>query len=198
MDNRFKDILSKVEPLPDSIYGPRYRCSITLKDGLRLPCGILQSKGKLLELAKRRIKEEMSGSGRIGGADAYGQVLSVFVASGNCINDYDIAAVEHSPFAPAISLLRQIHGETTMAWTGWVFEMKDGKLFAYGSSFSMEFFDLPEGYAFDDVAKVHNHSFLSSDGKLMSLERGARPPADYNLSKLFRERVYFTCYIDDI
>lgn len=76
--------------------------------------------------------------------------------------------------------------------------MKDGKLFAYGSSFSMEFFDLPEGYSFDDVARVHNHSRLSKDGILVSLRRGSRPPEGYVPGDLFRERVFFECYIDDI
>jgi len=198
MDKRFQDIVSKVEPLPDSIYGPRYRCAVKLKDGTNIPCAVIQSKAKLVELAKRRLKEEMSGKGRIGGADPYGQVLSVFVAGGNRVNDYDIASASISKYAPPLALLSQIHGETTMGWTGWVFEMKDGKLFAYGSSFLTEFFDLPDGYSFEDVFKVHNHSFLSKDGTLHSLEQGMRLPSDYNPEHIFRERIFFTCYINDI
>lgn len=198
MDNRFQDILASVEPLPDAIYGPRYRCSLTLKDGTHIPCAILQSKAKLVELAKRRIKEEMAGKGRIGGPDPYGQIVSVFVAGGNRLNDFDVASVSPSRFAPPLSLLRQIHGETTMAWTGWVFEMHDGKRFAYGTSFTMEFFDLPEGYTFDDVTKVHNHSFVSAEGTLQSLQQGALLPADYRPENLLRERIYFTCNIDGI
>ncbi len=85
-----------------------------------------------------------------------------------------------------------------MSWTGWVFEMTDGKLFAYGSSYTMEFFDLPKGYGFGDVAKVHNHSFLSEYGALVSLDRGGRLPPHYRPENLFREKVFFTCYIDGI
>lgn len=198
MDKRFQEIVSKIEPIPDPIYGPRYRCSLTLKDGTEIPCAVLQSKAKLIELAKRRIKEEMSGRGKIGGPDPYAQILSVFVAGGNRVNDYDVASIAPSRHAIPLPLLNQIHGETTMAWTGWVFEMKDGKLFAYGSSFLMEFFDLPEGYDFSDVVKVHNHSFLSQDGELVSLERGGRLPPNYSPDKLFRERVFFTCYIEGV
>ncbi len=198
MDNRFQDIISKTESISDSIYGPRYRCSLTLKDGTLIPCAVLQSKAKQIELAKRRIKEEMSGRGKIGGPDPYGQIISVFAAGGNRINEYDVASVAPSPYAPPLALLSEIQGETTMAWTGWVFEMSDGKLFAYGSSYTMEFFDLPKGYGFSDVAKVHNHSFLSKDGTLVSLERGGRLPPNYKHESLFRERVYFTCYIDGI
>ncbi|HRE81472.1 MAG TPA: hypothetical protein PLN52_10510 [Opitutaceae bacterium] len=79
---------------------------------------MLQSKAKQVELAKRRFKEEMSGKGRIGGPDPYGQVLSVFVASGNRVNDYDVASASPSLFAPPLALLEQIHGETTMSWRG--------------------------------------------------------------------------------
>lgn len=198
MDAPFQNVISAIEPLPDDIYGPRYRCSLTLKDGTHIPCAVLQSKAKLIELAKRRIKEELSGKGRVGGPDPYGQILSVFVAGGNRVNDYDVVSAGPSRYAAPMALLRQIHGETTMGWTGWVFEMKDGKRFAYGSGFSMEFFDVPEGYSFDDVTKVHNHSHLGGDGTLLSLERGAVPPASYRREKLFRERVYFTCYIEGI
>lgn len=198
MDKRFHDIVSRIEPISDSIYGPRYRCSLTLNDGTQIPCAVLQSKAKQIELAKRRIKEEMSGRGKIGGPDPYGQIISVFAAGGNRINEYEVASVAPSPYAPPLALLSEIHGETTMAWTGWVFEMKDGNFFAFGSSFSMEFFNLPEGYSFADVVKVHNHSFLSDSGDLISLERGARLPENYRPGKIFRERICFTCYIDGV
>src|SRR4051812_39263200 len=42
MDKRFQEIVSKTEPIPDSIYGPRNRCSLTLKDGTEIPCAVLQ------------------------------------------------------------------------------------------------------------------------------------------------------------
>lgn len=198
MDKRLQEIVSKVEPLSDSIYGPRYRCSFILKDGTHLPCAVVQSKIKLVELARRRLNEEMSGKGSMGGPDPYGQLLTSFVAGGNKVNEYDILSASPSKYAPPLSLLQQIHGETTMSWTGWVFEMKDGKLFSYGSSFRMEFFDLPEGYSFDDVTKVHNHSFVSENGSLVSLQRGGRLPADYHRANIFREKVFFTCYINGI
>jgi hypothetical protein len=197
MANPFQEIISNVEPLPDSIYGPRYRCQLTLKDGTLLPCAVLQSRSKVVELAKRRIKEEMSGKGRLAGPDPYGQILSGFVADGNRVSDYAVTSATQSRFAPPLALLRQIHGETTMAWTGWVFEMKDGSLFSYGSSFDMEFLDLPNGYTFEDVIKVHNHSFVL-DGALRTLEEGRVLPADYDRVNLLRERQSFTCYIDGI
>src|SRR2546422_11105494 len=104
MDNRFRDIISNVEPIPDSIYGPRYRCALTLKDGTLIPCAVLQSKAKLIELAKRRIKEEMSGKGQTGGSDPYGQILSTFVAGGDRLNDYDVASSSPSPYRPPLAL----------------------------------------------------------------------------------------------
>ena len=196
MEPHFQRILDTVEPLEDSIYGSKYRCALTLKDGTELPCAILQSKSKIVDLAKRRIREEQNRKGGLGGYDPYGQIVTSFVTGGNGINDYDVVDAEPSRFAPPVALLRQIHGETTMGWTGWVFEMSDGKLFPYGSSFSMEFFQVPDGYTFEDVVKVHNHSFLSPSGELRTLEQGGMPPEEYNREKIFRERVYFTCAIE--
>lgn len=196
MAPHFQRIFDTVEPLEDSIYGPKYRCALTLKDGTALPCAILQSKSKIVELAKRRIREEQSGKGKLGGPDPYGQIVSVFATGGSRINDYDVVDAAPSRFAPPLALLRQILGETTMGWTGWVFEMSDGKLFPYESSFSMEFFQIPDGYTFDDVAKVHNHSFLSSAGEIRKLKQGGMPPDNYNREELFREKVYFTCAIE--
>jgi len=198
MDQRFQEILQRVEPIQHPVYGPLYRCSLILKDGISIPCATLQSKTKLVELAERRIKEEMSGKGMHRGPDALNQILSTFVAHGNNINDYDIASAAPSKFAPPISLLNQIHGETCMGWTGWVFEMKDGKYFPFGTDYIMEFFQLPDGYSFDDVAKVHNHSYVSADGTIKELRRGHRPPDEYDPNQIYRERPFFTCYIDDI
>jgi hypothetical protein len=61
MDGFVKEICASVVPIQDRIYGPRYRCELTLKDGTFLPCAVMQSKSRLVDLAKRRIKEEIDG-----------------------------------------------------------------------------------------------------------------------------------------
>ena len=86
----FEKIRSSVEPIDDPFWGPRYPCSLVLKDDAVLPCAFLQSKQRLVALAKRRIEEEMTGKGVLGGADPFGQIVSSFVANGNRVNDYDI------------------------------------------------------------------------------------------------------------
>jgi hypothetical protein len=191
-------ITSQVEPLEDTIYGPRYRCSITLKDGTFLPCAIIQSKERLVELAKRRIKEEMHGRGHIGGEDPYGQIVTTFVAGGNRVNDYDVATASESRFAIPSKLLSRIHGETTMAWTGWVFRMRDGRAFSYGTSFLTEFFQLPDGYEFSDVEDVVNHSFVDASGVITKLHEGGLLPRDYKPEAVFRERAFFSCAVDGV
>lgn len=195
---QFLDVVSNVEPLNDQIFGPLYRCELTLKDGTFLPCAILQSKTKLVELARRRVLEETGNKPRLGGPDPFGQILSAFVARGNRVNDYDVKAAAPSRYAPPLSLLEQIHGETTMAWTGWVFEMSDGAVFSYGSSFNMEFLDLPAGYSFDNIVKVHDHSYISTDGALVMLTQGGAIPTEYPKDRLLRERVFFKCAIEGI
>ena len=193
-----KQITGTVEPIDDSIYGPLYRCSLTLLDGTVLPCAVIQSKERLVELAKRRIKEEMNGRGRLGGDDPYGQIVATFVTGGNRVSAYDVAAASPSRFAIPLSLLSRIHGETTMGWTGWVFRMRDGRAFSYGTSFLTEFFHLPDGYEFSDVEAVINHSFVRDDGTVASLVRGDDLPPDYRLEKVLRERAFFSCAVDGV
>lgn len=84
-----------------------------------------------------------------------------------------------------------------MAWTGFVVEMLDGRLFSFGTTFLAEFFSLPDGYEFTDVRTVHNHSYARPDGTLASLGRGlSSQPDDYDPSTVYRERPYFTCNFD--
>jgi len=190
-------INSGEQPWPDSNYGDGYRCSAYLKDGLFLPCALIRKNTQYVELACRRFEEEKSGKSIFkSNKNGYREIVKSFVASGNRVNNYDIDSVEKSRFAIPMSLLNQIHGETVMSWTGFVFEMDDGKLFSFGSTFLFAFFNLPDGYNFDNVVKVHNHSFVSDSGELVSI-RGIKDfEKQYNPSKVYRERPYFECYID--
>ncbi|ROH86524.1 hypothetical protein ED208_15950 [Stagnimonas aquatica] len=190
---------SGIEPFPDPTYGEGYRCSAYLKDGTFLPCVMLRKASPVVELAIRRFDQERKGKGIFGSrkSDGYESIVKNFVASGNRVNHYDIERVEPSRFAIPLSLLKQVEGETTMAWTGFVFEMHDGKLFSYGTSFGVEFFGLPNGYGFENVVSVHNHSYVSPNGALCSLAQGmGAQPNDYNRSLVIRERPYFVCHYD--
>lgn len=192
-------ISSGEEPYPDAIYGPGYRCSAYLTDGTFLPCVMLRKSSPVVDLAVRRFEQETQGKGSFGlrKGNGYESIVKTFVASGNRVNYYDIKHVEPSRFAIPISLLEQIEGETTMAWTGFVFEMHDGKLFPYGTSFGVEFFDLPDGYGFENVVAVHNHSYVTQSGTLSALAQGMQAqPNDYDPSLVLRERPYFICYYD--
>ena len=185
-----------VEPYPDSIYGDGFRCSAYLKDGTYLPCVMLRSNAPIATLAMRRFEQEKKGKG-IFSSNGYEQIVKTFVATGNRINDYDIARLEPSRYAIPLSLLKKIEGETTMAWTGFVLEMRDGKLLPFGTTFEVEFFNLPDQYTFDDAVAVHNHSYVSPMGKLQSLVQGmSSPPADYDAANVLRERPFFLCYYD--
>jgi hypothetical protein len=161
---------------------------------------MLRKSEPLVKLAIRRFEEEKKGNGvfgLFGSHSAYERIVKSFVTSGNKVNDYNIDRIEPSRFAIPLELMRKIEGETTMAWTGFAFEMMDGKLFSYGTSFGMGFFDLPDGYRFEDVIAVHNHSYVSPTGKLSSLVQGmSAQPSDYDSSLVLRERPYFVCHYD--
>jgi hypothetical protein len=120
------------------------------------------------------------------------------VAGGNRVNDYDVATASPSKYALPPSLLSKIRGETTMGWTGWVFRMRDGRAFSYGTSFSTEFFQLPDGYEFADVDAVVNHSFVDTKGAITSLQACGGLPKSYRPSAVFRERPFFSCVVDGV
>jgi hypothetical protein len=193
----FDYLKTAVEPFPDSILGEGYRCSVYLNDGTHLPCVMLRKSSPATELAMRRFKQEKKADGLFRSGNSYENIVKLFVTSGNRVNSYDIVKIEASRYAIPLSLLRQIEGETTMSWTGFVLAMRDGKLFAFGTTFLAEFFNLPNGYAFTDVISVHNHSYISGNGELKSLTQGmSAQPSDYDTSLVYRERPYFVCYYD--
>ncbi len=153
---------AKIEPLPDSIYGSRYRAAARLKDGTYLPCVVFQSERKQVELALKRFWELRKDF------EGYRRVVGTFVAGRTSVAYWDIAEVDISPFAWPLSTLGKIHGETTMGWTAFVAEMSDGRCFTYGTSFTTEFFDLPPGYACSDIARIHS-------GMVYSESKGIQP-----------------------
>jgi len=194
----YKFIKSGEEPFPDQSYGEGFRCSAYLKDGTFLPCVMIMKSEKYIDLACRRFDDERKGRSIFQNKkNGYREIVKSFVTGGNRVNDYDIASVEKSRFAIPLSLLKKIEGETVMSWTGFVFEMSDGKLFPFGTSFLVEFFDLPEGYSFEDVVNVHNHSYVNDSGEIDSIKRGMSDlNEDYNHSSVYREKPYFVCYVD--
>ncbi len=125
---------NNIEPLDDQIYSNLYRAAVRLKDETFLPCVIFHSKKAQVELALRRFKELQ------GQPSQYRMVVESFVATGSHIADYEIKAVEPSPFAWPLTVLKQIHGETVMSWTAFAVEMKDGTMYSYGTTFSSEVF----------------------------------------------------------
>jgi hypothetical protein len=71
--------------------------------------------------------------------------------------------------------------------------MNDKKRFSYGATFHMQFFDLPDGYSFSDIKKIHS-------GMVHSEAEGTLPWTReiHRQIRYFRERVFFTCYMDGI
>lgn len=176
-----------IEPLKDPIYGDRYRAAAHLTDGTHLPCVVFQPRRKLVDLALRRFEELRKNK------EQYRDVVASFVADGSSVAYWDIKTVEASPFAWPIRLLKTIHGETAMGWTAFVVEMKDGTMHSYGTQFNVEFFDLPQTYSYQDIARIHS-GFVFSEAKKfeqfsMAAIKTVRP---------YREKPFFTCCLDEL
>jgi len=69
---------NQVAPLPDTIYGPRYRAAATLTDGTFLPCVVFQSQQRRVSLALKRFAEASACFER-----EYRVVVESFVAGGS-------------------------------------------------------------------------------------------------------------------
>lgn len=191
----------KVEPLDDSFYGPSYRAAARLIDGTFLPCVIFRNPKALVNLAIQRFEEEQTGKSifRKLSKHGYHDIVKTFVASGNRINEYDVFEVEKSKFAFPLSIQQQIKGETTMGWTGFAAKMKDGKIFGFGTTFHSEFFQIPDGYSGDDIAEIIDHSYVLKSGLLRSHYEGYQTrPDDYANAVVYREKVFFECFINDL
>lgn len=183
-----------IEPIEDSIYGSAYRTSAYLTDGTLLPCVTFRRSDKLVDQAIKRFTEEESISATNFG---YYNTVKSFVTTGNCINYYDIAKIEVSKYAFPVNILKQIKGETTMGWTGFVARMKDNKLHSFGTGFNFEYFNMPEGYTSSDIVEIINHSYIDKYGELKS-HRSPDIHNTYSKEIVFRSKPFFECYIDDL
>ena len=146
-------------------------------------------------------KEEVTGSSIFSKSSGLGyyDIVKTFVTNGNCINDYDIGRIEKSRFAFPLKIQQQMEGETTMGWTGFVAKMKDGKHFAFGTSFHWDFFQMPDNYSSDDIEQIINHSYVSQTGEIRSHQVPfSEWPDDYNENIIYREHVFFECYLDNL
>jgi hypothetical protein len=176
-----KFLIQNVESVKGSPFGTFYRASAYLRDGTYLPCVMFGNPGKLIELATRRLAELTKDEYQ------YKLVLGSFVIRGSTVPIYEVSRVELSPYAWSEEILRRIHGETTMGWTSFTAKMKDGKIFSFGTTFSFEFFDLPEGYSYNDIVEIHSG--------MVADENGVEKKFFHDWSgKYYREKPFFYCY----
>ena len=175
-----------VKPIKDGLYGTYYRASATLKDGTYLPCVMFGHPQKLVDLAVKRFAETVKDE------RSYKEVVTSFVARKAGVPIWDVAKVELSPYAWPLEVLSQIHGETVMSWTAFTAKMRDGKVFGFGTSFRFEFFDLPAGYTYDDIAEIHSGMVVDEKGveKEFTLETFS--------AKVYREKPFFYCYTEHL
>ncbi len=132
-----------------------------------------------MELAIRRFDETRDSNDRYMG---YRDIVKVFVSQGNTVNDYDIASLLRSASAIPLARLREFGGETSMSWTEFYAEMKDGQEYRFGTKYLTEFFAMPDGYTASDIARI------------TPAVRGAAPRQE----RIYRERPFFTCYVEGL
>ena len=178
-----KYLIDNVTPYDDGSYGKYYRASAYLKDKTYIPCVMFGNPQNMINLAVKRFKETEKNDLE------YRIIVESFVTKHSCIPIWDIRKVEVSPYAWPMEILKLIEGETVMGWTAFTVLMKDGKLFSYGTSFNFEFFDLPDGYSYNDISEIHNGKVVNNN----NLELDFSFDVDEEI-KYFREKPMFYCY----
>ena len=179
-DEIIEFIRKNIEPLPPiPPYGERYRTSVTLKDGLHLPYVVFENASRYVDLAIKRFDETRRDKSLNIMTD-YRAIVRSFVTTGNTVNECDIREVGISSFAIPLVRGREIGGETSMSWTEFYATMYDGTEFRFGTTFLEEFFEMPDGYTATDIQKI------------LPAVRGEKPRHE----KIYRERPFFTCYVD--
>lgn len=173
-----KAFVRNIEPVCDLLTRcPCYRVSATLNDGLVLPCVVIIAAAPTVELAIERFHDTRKSKDPYMG---YRSIVKNFVASGNSINADDIESLQASPYAIPKARMRAIVCETSMGWTEFYAQMKDGNEFRFGTPLFTEFFAMPEGYSGDDIVKI------------IPAVRGQKPRCD----KIYYDRPFFKCYVD--
>jgi len=193
-----KLLKARIGQFVDQYHGESFRCSAYLYDNTFLPCVIIRKNKKYIDLACKRFEKELSEKDNSTSKfNSYREIVKIFATYGNRIDESDIDFVEKSRFATPNHLLDQIQCETSMSWTAFVIEMNDGSFFSYGTSYRKEFFDLPENFSFSDVKELHTHSYVGKNNNIVKIKCGTNSfDEEYDLSKVYREKPFFICYID--
>jgi hypothetical protein len=175
-----KFVKKNIQPLPAyPPYGERYRVSATMTDGTILPCVVIESATRRVDLALKRFDETRKSSDPHMG---HRVIVTLFVTKNNSVNDYSLRELANSSFAIPPPRMKEIKGETSMGWTEFYAVMKDGAEFRFGTTFTTEFFDMPSGYSTSDIAKI------------IPAIRGETPRQEH----IYREKPFFICYVEGL
>ena len=182
-----------------------YRAAARLTDGTFLPCVRFSNPETKIKSALEQFELVKAGKIHYYGIEDtpeqnFQKEVERIITYGNRVNHYDIARIEPSPFAFPPGVLRQIGGETTMGYTGFAAQMRDGKYFGFGArNFDFEFFEMPEGYSPRDIIKIVSNAYVPKTGEVCNHQLGfLHNPPDFDQAGLHTSRLYFECFMDEL
>ncbi len=181
-------LTTNCENWPNQFYGVQYRAAARMRNGLFLPCVLFLDRKNMVDLYARRLKEV------IGREPQFISSVETLCTNKTQISAEGISHVEHSRFAWPRDILEQIVGETSMGFTIFTVEMRDGQMFDYGTEYSLYFFEMPARYVGNDILRIHSWRRNCSSGAIETAE-GRKYSGAF---RGFGPIEHFTCYVEGL
>jgi hypothetical protein len=205
LEEKILYLKTNIEPDIDRDGERSYRAAARLRDDTFLPCVRFSNPETAIKSALEQFELVKAGKIHYYGIDDtpeqnFQMEVKRIVTYGNRVSHYDIARIEPSPFAFTPGVLRQIGGETTMGYTGFAAQMRDGKYFGFGArNFDFAFFAMPGGYSPADIIKIVSNAYVLKTGEVRQHQLGFyENPPDFDQAGLHTSRIFFECFMEEL
>lgn len=85
-----------------------------------------------------------------------------------------------------------------MGWTAFVARFEDGRMLGFGTSWNLEFFNLPPNYNVEDIVEIINHAYLLKSGDVVFHRSFDSISRKDELEIIQPDKPFFECFIDNL
>jgi len=169
-----------IEPLTKKSYGSGYMASVTMADRTFFPCvifhiytlqeiidGVREHREYVTEEMKKKYNKEFVPQKTV--EEMAAEKISKYKS--DPIKLADIIKVEKSRFAFPPAIIEKVCCGGKMCGADFVAKMKDGKYFGFHTVFTVNFFEMPDGYCGEDIIEIINDRKVDEKSNEISIVR---------------------------